>query len=148
MSPWPERCFFVVSWLSQHLSVGKKTKKWKSKALGRVPDQIQLHSKTFLITPNCAQTIYDQTQVRSNTLPIRPNCARTIYDQTQVRSNTLPIRPNCARTIYDQTQVRSNTPMNRLFRPNWRLTRPTPEHGPDCSVLELPSRAYNFDLGT
>ena len=84
-----------------------------------VPDQIQLLSKTFLI---------------------RPNCARTLYDQTQVRSNALPIRPNCARTVYDQTQVRWITPRIRLFRPNWPLTRPTPDHGSDCSALKLPSR--------
>ena len=105
-----------------------------------VPDQTLLRSKTFLFRPNGTRTVYDQTQVRSNALPIRPNYARS---QTQVRSNALPIRPNYARS---QTQVRSNTPMIRLFRPNWPLTRPTPDHGPDCSRPELPSRPCNFGL--
>ena len=43
--------------------------------------------------------------------------------------------------------MRSNTPMIRLFRTNWPLTKPTPDHGLDCSALELPSRLCNFGLG-
>ena len=42
MSLWSERCFIVASWQSQHLPV--KNTKWKNKALGFVPDQIQLRS--------------------------------------------------------------------------------------------------------
>ena len=79
---------------------------------------------------------------------IRPNCARTVNDQTQVRSNTPPIRSNCAKTVYDPTQVRWDTPMIRIFRPNWTLTGPTPDRGPDCSALELSSTPCNFGLGT
>ena len=95
-------------------------------------------SKWSLIRPNCVRKHFWSD----------PICARTIYDQTQVHSNGLPIRPNCARTVSDQTQVRSNMPMTRFFRPNWLLTRPTPDHGPDWSALKLPSRPCNFDLGT
>ena len=69
---------------------------------------------------------------------VRPNCAQTVYDQIRVRSNALPMRPSCARIPYDKTQVRSNTP----------LIRPTPDHGPDCSALEIPSRPCNFGLRT
>ena len=114
MSLWSERCFIVASWQSQRHSV-KTKKNEKSKALEMVNDQTQLRSKTFVI---------------------RPICARTVYDQTQLLSSALLIRANCARTVYDQTQVRSNMPMIRLFRPNWTLNRPTPDHGPDCSALK------------
>ena len=71
-----------------------------------------------------------------------------VPDQTQFRSKTFLIKHNCARTVYDQTQVLSNTPVIRLFRPNCPLTRPTPDHGPDCSALESPFRPCNFGLGT
>ena len=38
--------------------------------------------------------------------------------------------------------------MIRLFRPNRPLIRPSLDHRPDCSALELPSRPCNFGLGT
>ena len=71
-----------------------------------------------------------------------------VPDQTQLRSKTFLIRPRCARRGYDQTQVRSNPPMIRLFRPNRPLIRLSPDHRPDCSALEFPSRPCNFGLGT
>ena len=47
---------------------------------------------------------------------------------------------------FDQTQVRSNPPIIRLFRPKLPLIRPSPDHRPDRSALELPSRPCNFGL--
>ena len=82
-----------------------------------VPDQTQLRSKTFLIRPNCARTVYDQTQLRSNALLIRPNCARTLYDQIQLRSNSLWSDPSALEEV-----------MIRLSRPKWPLIRPSPDH--------------------
>ena len=90
----------------------------------------------------------DQTQLRSKTFLIRPKCAQKGYDQTQLRSKSPPIRQKWAPRGYDQTQLRSKSPMIRLFRPNRPLIRPSPDHRPDCSALELPSRPCNFGLGT
>ena len=89
----------------------------KNKALEMVPDQTQLRSKTFLIRPNCARTVYDQTQLRSNAILIRPNCARTLYDQIQLRSNSLWSDPSALEEV-----------MIRLSRPKWPLIRPSPDH--------------------
>ena len=84
-----------------------------------------------------------------NQTMIRLNCARRGYDQTQLRSKTFLIRPNCARAVYDPTQVGALEYAYNQTYPNWPLTRPTPDHGPDCfSALELPSRPCNFGLGT
>ena len=55
-------------------------------------------------------------------------------NQNQLRSKTFLIRSKCARRGYDQTQLRSNLPTLRLFRPNWPLIRPSPDHGPDLLV--------------
>ena len=71
-----------------------------------------------------------------------------ISDQTQVRSKRLWSNPIALEVASDQTQVRSNPPMIRLFRPNWPLIRPSPDHGPDCSAHDFPSRPCNFGLGT
>ena len=106
MSLWSERCFFVVSWQSQHLLVKKNKKNEKNMELEIVPDH------------------------------------------TQMRLNTFMIRPKCAQRGYDQIQLRSKSPLIRLFRPKLPLIRPSPDHRPDCSALELLSRHCNFGLGT
>ena len=84
------------------------------------------------------EMVPDQTQLRSKTLLIRP----------KMRSKRLWSDSIAPEVASDQTQVRSNPPMIRIFRPNRPLIRPSPDHRPDRSALELPSRPCNFGLGT
>ena len=97
--------------------------------------------------------------MRSKWSPIRPNCVRKNFwsdasalevasDQTKMPSKRLWSDPIALEVGSDQTQVLSNPPMIRLFRPNRPLIRQSPDHRPDCSALELPSRTCNFGLGT
>ena len=106
----------------------------------------------------------DQTQVHSKRLWSDLIAPEVASDQTEVRSKRLWSDTNALEITSDQTQVRSNPPIIRLFRPNWPLIRPPPDHGPDlsdqnylwsdhlqtivqdCSALELPSSRCNFGL--
>ena len=92
------------------------------------PDLIQT-----MMRLKCARRGYDQTQLRSKNLWSDPVALAAIYDQTEVRSKPAMIRLKCARRGYDQTQLRSKSTLIRLFRPNWPLIRPSPDHGPDFS---------------
>ena len=118
-----------------NISQKKKQKnEKKNEALEMVPDQNQLRSKTFLIRPKCARFGYDQTQMRSKRLWSDPIALDIACDQTSQTKLTS-----------DQTISR---PRSRLFRSKFPLNRPSPDHRPDCSALELPSRPCNFGLGT
>ena len=125
MSLWSNRCFILASWQSQHLSVNKKYEKIS-------------RSKLSLIRPNCVQKHFWSDPNALEEVMIRPNCTRS-----RLWSDPIALEVGS-----DQTQVRSNPPMIRLFRPNLPLIRPSPDHHPDCSALELLSRSCNFGLGT
>ena len=58
---------------------------------------------------------------------------RQFFWDCAVRSKRLWSDPVSLEVVSDQTQVRSNPPMIRLFRPNWPLIRPSPDHCPDFS---------------
>ena len=121
-----KRCSIVASWQSKYLPV-KKNKKWKKRALEvvPVPDQTtRLRSKTFMIRPNCARS----------RLWSDPSALESAYDQTFQTKLTS-----------DQTISR---PWSRLFRPKLFLIRSSPDHWPDCSAVELPSKPCNFGLWT
>ena len=98
--------------------------------------------------PIALEVASDQTEVRSKRLWSDPIALEVASYQTIVRSKRLWSDPIALDVASDQTQVRSNPPMIRLFRPKWHLIRPSPDHGPDRSALELPKRHCNFGLGT
>ena len=124
--------------LAESTSFSKKNKKIKK----------IMRLNLSLIRPNCVRKHFWSDPSAPEEVWSDPIAFEVASDQTKVRSNRLWSDPIALKVASDQTQVRSNPPMIRLFRPNRPLIRPSPDHSPDCSALEIPSRPSNFVLGT
>ena len=86
-----------------------------------------------LWSEHCFIVAFWQSQHLSVKKILKNEALEVVPDQTQLRLKTFLIRHKCARRGYYQTQLRSKSPLIRLFRSNWPLIRPSPDHGPDFS---------------